>query len=279
MTVIDLPFIPRRPAVERPWMKRAKRIGSPTAQWIVAAVILYSTWKWLVAPHESRLFVVSPDAVISQIRAWLADGTARAATWVTFKEAGTGYFIGSFIGVTLALLTGLLPSIFAKCVEPVVTAIYASPKFVIVPLLFVWLGAGFYPRVVLISLAVFAFVFISTATGIKTVDPDQARMLQMLGANRKQMATTLVLPHTTSYIVTGMTNAAAHAVTIAIGTEILFGTTAGLGGIMYTESELFDAKQVLASLVIATIVASVTIQLVMGIGRWLTRPGGRYAKY
>jgi NitT/TauT family transport system permease protein len=220
-----------------------------------------------------------PDSVLSQLDAWFKDGTIRSMVATTLSEAALGYLLGNVIGIVLALCCGLFPSIFGKCVEPVVTALYASPKFVFVPLLFVWLGAGYEPRVVLIALGVFAYSFVNTATGIRTVDTDQLVMLKLLGADRKEVAVKLLLPHTFGYIVTGLTNAAVHAVSIAIGTEILFGTTAGIGGVLFTESELFNARDVLAALVTATVLASIAIQLTMGLGRWVTRPGGRFARY
>jgi len=259
-------------------MKNVKRIGSPILQWIVATLLFYSGWKWLLAPHVSRLFIVNPDLVLSQLRIWWDDGSLVSNSAITVKEAMTGYFIGASTGVFLALMVGLLPSIFGKCVEPVVTAIYASPKFVIVPLLFVWLGAGFTPRVVLISLSVFALLFINTVTGIRTVDTDRARMLELLGADRKQMAQKLLLPHTMGYITTGLTTSAPFAITIAVGSEILFGTTNGLGGVMYTESQLFNALQVLASLVIATAISSIAISTSRYLAQKLAGSGGRFAR-
>jgi ABC-type nitrate/sulfonate/bicarbonate transport system permease component len=44
---------------------------------------------------------------------------------------------------------------------------------------------------------------------------------------------------------------------MAIGAEILFGTTTGLGGTLYTDAQQFNAAAVIAALIIATALAAV----------------------
>jgi ABC-type nitrate/sulfonate/bicarbonate transport system permease component len=43
---------------------------------------------------------------------------------------------------------------------------------------------------------------------------------------------------------------------MAIGAEILFGTTTGLGGTLYTDAQSFNATGVMAALVVATVLAA-----------------------
>jgi len=258
-------------------VKRTKQIVSAILQWVVAIILMLIIWN-LVAPHVSKLFIVKPGPVWDQIKLWYDTNFLWNIIGTTASEAAAGYGIGAAIGIVLALLVGLLPSIFGKVVEPVVVAIYAAPKFVLIPLFFVWLGAGFYPRVLLISLSVFALLFVNTVTGIRTVDPDRVRVFQLLGADRQQIARKMLLPHTMGYIATGLTTAAPFAVTIAVGSEILFGATGGLGGTMYTQSELFNAKQVLAALAVATALSAVAITIGRGLGVKIAGPGGRFAR-
>jgi NitT/TauT family transport system permease protein len=168
-----------------------------------------------------------------------------------------GFVIGSAVGIVFALAIGLSGYVPGKVLEPFVVATYAMPKFVLVPILYVWLGSEFLPRIVLVTVAVFPLVAIYTLTGIRTVDPDRVIMMRLMGAGRGRIASKVLLPHTMRYIISGLTFSFPHAVTMAIGAEILFGTTSGLGGTLYTEAQQFNAAAVISALLIATVLAAV----------------------
>jgi NitT/TauT family transport system permease protein len=235
----------------------AGRAASVLTQWAFSAAVVYAVWEWLLVPHLSRVFLAPPSAVWDQIRSWAADGTMWSLSYTTFSEAFTGFVIGSVAGVLFALCIGLSSYTVSKVLEPLVVATYAMPKFVLVPIIYVWLGSNFLPRVLLVTVAVFPLVAIYTLTGIRTVDPDRVTMMRLMGAGRTEIATKLLVPHTMRYLVTGLTFSFPHAVTMAIGAEILFGTTSGLGGTLYTDAQQFNAAAVLAALIIATVLAAV----------------------
>jgi NitT/TauT family transport system permease protein len=243
----------------------ARRAASVLTQWAFSAAVVYAVWEWLLAPHLSRVFLAPPSAVWDQLTSWAANGTMWSLSYTTFSEAFTGFVIGSAAGVLFALCIGLSSYVTGKVLEPLVVATYAMPKFVLVPIVYVWLGSNFLPRALLVTVAVFPLVAIYTLTGIRTVDPDQVTMMRLLGAGRVEIATKLLVPHTMRYLVSGLTFSFPHAVTMAIGAEILFGTTSGLGGTLYTEAQQFNAAAVLSALIIATILAA----LLTGICRLL----------
>ena len=237
--------------------KSARRVASVAAQWIFSAAVVYAVWEWLLAPNLSRVFMAPPSAVWDQLTTWAGNGTMFSLSYTTFSEAFVGFVIGSAAGLLFALVIGLSPYLTSKVLEPVVVAIYAMPKFVLVPILYIWLGSDFLPRVLLVTAAVFPLVAIYTLTGIRTVDPDRVTMMRLMGASRAQIASKLLIPHTMRYVVTGLTFSFPHAVTMAIGAEILFGTTSGLGGTLYTDAQQFNAAAVIAALIIATALAAV----------------------
>jgi NitT/TauT family transport system permease protein len=251
-----------------------RKIGGTAVQWAVCAGICYAVWEWLLAPHLSKVFFSAPGPVWDQLWQWGSDGTMWSMTQATLVESGAGFGIGVGLGVTVALAIALLPAVVGKLVEPFVTALYAMPKFVLIPVLFVWMGAGLAPRVVIVAAAVFPIMTIYTITGVRTVDPDRVRTLALFGASRRQVATKLLLPHSLGYVITGITYSAPHAVFLAIGAEILFGTADGIGGLLNTQAELFNSPEVLAALVVATALSLVLMTGVRQLGLLFTGPEG-----
>jgi NitT/TauT family transport system permease protein len=231
------------------------RFGGPCVQWIFSIAVIYAVWQWVLDPHFTPVLFASPERAMSQIRSYFDDGSLWSLIGVTISEALTGFVIGALVGLFIALLIGSMPLRYGKIFEPIIGGFYAMPKFVLAPLLFVWLGTGFGPRVVLVTIAVFPLVAIYSLTGVRTVDPNTLYMMRLAGASRWQIARMLIFPHTAGYYAMSLVVATPHALTIAIGAEILFGATTGLGGFLYTSSESFHSADVLATLVIATVLS------------------------
>jgi ABC-type nitrate/sulfonate/bicarbonate transport system permease component len=71
----------------------------------------------------------------------------------------------------------------------------------------------------------------------------------------------VLVPHISGDLVTAVTVALPRAVTIAIGVEILFGTTTGIGGLLNTDTDQFSASGVWATLVVGTVISALFITL------------------
>ena len=113
------------------------------AQWVCCGFIVYAIWAWALSPNISNAFFAYPGKVFDEIGTWLSNGTAWSLASTTLAEALAGFAIGSVLGIIIALAIGLLPQIVGEVFEPFVTALYTAPKFVFIPLLFIWLGADF----------------------------------------------------------------------------------------------------------------------------------------
>jgi NitT/TauT family transport system permease protein len=248
---------------------RLRRAAVVLLQWVVAAVIVAAAWQLFIAPRLPSGFTASASEVGRQLQTWFAHGQAWDMTKQTMGESLVGLVAGSAVGVVLALLLGLSAPVVGRFFEPFLGALYAMPKFVLVPILFVWIGAGFTPRVVIIAVGTVPILTIYTMTGIRTVDPARVRMMRMFGAGRTQVARKLLIPHTSTHVITGLTLALPHAVFLAIGTEILFGDTNGIGGVLNTEAQLFNPAAVFGAVAIATVLSALLLALLQLFSRRL----------
>jgi NitT/TauT family transport system permease protein len=235
----------------------AIRAGGACIQWIFCLAIIYAVWRWVLDPNLSPVLFAGPGKVWSRLEAYFHSGSLWSMIRITLWESVAGLIIGSSIGVVVAVLIGVMSRRYAKIFEPIIGGFYAMPKFVLAPLLFIWLGTGFAPRVVLVTISVFPLVAIYSLTGVRTVDPNIVHMMRLSGASRRQIAQKLVLPHTGGYFAVSLVVATPHALTVAVGAEILFGATTGIGGSLYTSSEMFQSADVLAALVVGTVVGLV----------------------
>jgi NitT/TauT family transport system permease protein len=214
--------------------------------------LLYLIWTQLLVPHSSPVFMAGPGKVWGRISQWAGDGSLLDMVRATLTEAALGLAIGCAAGLLLALLVAVGHQLFASVIEPAVAAIYVMPKFVLAPLFFITLGAGLMSEVVFIAIATFAVIFVNVVTGVRTVDPHVLRMMGSYGANRAQVASKVMLPHTMGYFMAALTFAGPYTITLAIAVEILFARPDGVGGTLYTRSQYFDSTGVIAALLVAT---------------------------
>lgn len=242
------------------------RGGAEVLRWVVSLGLLLAAWQWLLVPHTSSVFVAAPSAVWHELGSMISDGSLWSAVGTTLAEALVGFAIGLGIGLVLALAIGLMTPLVGKLLEPVVTAVYTSPKFVLAPILFIWFGDGFGPRIIVVAADVFPVIAIYALGGIRTVNTDVVLALRLYGGGWRHVTGKVLVPHISGDLITGVTVALPRAITIAIGVEILFGTTTGIGGLLNTDTDLFSAPGVWATLVAGTVISALCIALTQVIG-------------
>ncbi|HZF85553.1 MAG TPA: ABC transporter permease [Burkholderiaceae bacterium] len=174
----------------------------------------------------------------------LADVAATTALLV----AGT--VPGLLAGSGLAVLLRLSPRIDAMT-QPFITAVMSIPKLGLVPLLVLWFGTGWMPKVLLVALTVLFIVFSLTYAGLATVDARLVMAARVFGAGRAQLTRHIVVPSVLPFVFTGLQVALPWAVSAALVGEYL-AAKAGIGHGIEEARQLGDSVGVYRGIVLAT---------------------------
>jgi len=108
-------------------------------------------------------------------------------------EIGLAIVIGGGIGVVIGLLFGgnrFLGAAF----EPYLAALAATPKIVVLPILYLMLGIGTAPKVAIGAFACLVPVALSTAAGMRQVSPVLVRVGTSFDLSQWQMVLVIYLP-------------------------------------------------------------------------------------
>ncbi len=251
-------------------MSSAKKALATLVRAAAAVGVLLAAWQWLLVPHTSPGFVASPGRTWTEISGMFSDGQLWSMLGVTCGEAALGFAVGMAAGVVVALVISVTPVLVGRVVEPIVVGLYAAQIFVLAPLLFVLFGAGLVSRAAMVFIGVFPVVVIYGVTGIRTADPNITQALVLYGASPRQIAVKFYLPQMFSYLETAVVWLLPAALTVAIGSEIFFGSLTGLGGVLEQGTLIFDAAQVFGPLVVATVLGV----LLLGLTRLVARRRG-----
>jgi len=219
---------------------------------IVVSVGLLLIWQ-LVSPHLDQLIFSSPADIVARLWEWSADGTLWSNLLVTAEELALGYVLGAALGIAFGLLLGSYPLV-ASILDPLLMAFYGVPKIAFGPLFIVWFGINMTPKVVIVGLMVFFFVFLSTYEGARTVDRDLLRAIRLMGATRLQERTLVIIPGSLPSILLGLKLAIPEALVGAIVGELIV-SNRGIGYLLQFSASQLDSAGVFAGLFILMVLA------------------------
>ncbi|MBI5104786.1 MAG: ABC transporter permease [Solirubrobacterales bacterium] len=104
---------------------------------------------------------------------------------VTAQEVVLGLALALVVGAALAIALHFSP-LLRRAVYPLLVGSQAIPIVTVAPLLVVWFGYGILPKLVIVALVCFFPIVVTTLDGLRSVEPEQHKLLRTLGASRWQ---------------------------------------------------------------------------------------------
>lgn len=204
-------------------------------------------------------FLSNPLAILHQTIAWLSDGspwyesTLIINTAVTLEETLLGLLFGVASGLLLGFLFGLQPTL-ERIFNPFIIALNSIPKIALAPLFILWLGIDIPMKVVLASVTVFFLIFLNTLNGVHNVDQHLVDAVRLMGGRQRDIIFKVILPSATGSVLTGLHVAIPYALIGAIVAEQI-GANRGIGYLIQSSGESFNAAGIFAALLVLTLIA------------------------
>ena len=137
--------------------------------------VIIAAWEaaWQ-AKMISPLFFSGPSAIAKQfVYAW-TQGNLKG----DLLYSGTNFTIG-FLGAALAgVVVGILVGWYKKVrmlADPLLNALYATPRVAMIPLILMWFGIGMWSKVFIVFISAFFPVLVNTVGGMRAIDRDLLR--------------------------------------------------------------------------------------------------------
>ena len=200
-------------------------------------VRLFEVQKWLLPAPSDIAVTLYADAPLL----W-------RHTLATLLEIVVGFGLSLACGVALATAIGLSRTL-ERAIYPFVIASQTIPIIVIAPMLLIWIGYGFAPKVIVVALISFFPIVVNMVDGLKSVDRDMVNLMRTLGASRWQVFFKVQVPTSLPYLFSGMRVAIAVSVIGAVIGEWV-GSSEGLGYLMLRSKPQFLTERVFAAIVI-----------------------------
>lgn len=229
--------------------------------WVAVAVhlaVVLAWHLWIVWGDIPGYIMPSPAATLQAL--W-RDYDWVHNTLITAGEIGVGYAVAVVVGVGTALLCSWSNTLNAA-VMPLMVSLNMIPKVALGPLFIVWFSYGFEPNVLIVFAICVLPILLTTARGIREVEPELLDLVHALKASRWQIFTKIQLPSALPYVFSGMKVAVVLAVAGAVVGEFI-ASEEGLGYLMLQVQVTLDTAAMFMAVLLITFIGVALYGLVL----------------
>ncbi len=235
--------------------------------WRIESLITISTFlligfTWYVITKleiVSSLIVPSPITVLHGFQEVLSTGYKGISLSVhifdSMKRLLAGFILAAILGVLLGLASGYSSKIRAVF-DPIVEFYQSLPPLAYYTVLIIWFGIGDFSKVVLLFLAAFAPMFISSMAGVKNVKTEYIQGAYNLGANKWQTFYYIILPASLPFIFTGLRTSMVASYGTLVAAEMVAGVS-GLGWMVIDASRFLRSDIIFMGLIVMGVISIV----------------------
>ncbi len=173
----------------------------------------------------------------------------------------SGFAIGVSIGFMLAVVLHFSP-LLRSAFTPLLVLSQNVPVIVLAPLLAIWFGFGWLPKMIVLTLVCFFPVAISTLDGLSRADRSMMTYMRMSGAKRWQIFTKLELPWSLTSVFSGLKVSATYSVLGAVVAE-WSGASKGLGYYLFLSKSGFQVANMFAAIVLIVVLSMLMFGLML----------------
>ena len=188
------------------------------------------------------------------------------------------------VGLLIAVAVGALTAVGMHAWRPLHEAAYpllvgsqAIPVVVVAPLFIIAFDYGLWPKVAIVALVCFFPVTVSLMDGLRSVAPEQLKLMRSLGASRAQTLWKVELPSALPSLFSGLKIAATVSVIGAVFGEAA-GAESGLGYLVLLDNQQLETPRAYAGVVLLAALAVALFVLTTLAERfavpWKRHPGG-----
>ncbi|CBN59114.1 ABC transporter permease [Kamptonema animale CS-326] len=221
---------------------------------ILTSIALPLLLWWLVTTFikVDPKFLPSPGNVLEAFGRLWSSGDLLKDTVASLWRVGVGFFFASLFSIPIGVMMGSFPSIRAL-LEPIFGLMRYMPAPAFIPLLILYLGIGEEPKITLIFIGVFFFNSLMVMDTVKFVSKDLIEATYMLGGNRWETLTHVIVPHVLPGIIDASRINFAAAWQLVIVSELI-AATEGLGRRISVAGRFLKTDEIFVGLIVIGVI-------------------------
>lgn len=216
---------------------------------IISILFLIVIWQLLttLGGYDEALFP-APATVFASLIELIRSGRLIEDIIVSLGRFATGYVLAIIPAIIFGLILGRLPAVW-KFFDPIVQVLRPVSPVAWSPFIVLWFGIGNIPAIVIIFIAAFFPVLLTTVAGARKVDASYIKIAQNLEVSELEFLTKFVFPAAFPTIVNGLRVAVGTAWIFLVAGEMV-GSQSGLGFLIVDSRNTLNLANVLAGIIV-----------------------------
>ncbi len=229
------------------------RWPAPTTVRRLILVAILALWEFVPTTGLlPELFLPSLSKTLTVL--WIDRHIYFAALLVTLYEVAISMLIACGLGILAGAVVGGV-AVLRNLLLPIFSSLYAVPIVILYPVFTAWFGIGSQSKIAFAGIYGFFPVMLSTAAGIRTIDPQFLLAARSMGATLPQLVTRVIIPASLPTIFAGLRLGGALTIIGVVVAEMLT-SAAGIGYLVTLNRTILDSPRVFAA-ILAILVLSI----------------------
>ncbi|MCE7793978.1 ABC transporter permease [Salipaludibacillus sp. CUR1] len=245
-----------------------------TAFYVTAAFVLVITvWQLVIFIGDyPEALLPSPLMVFYGIITLIQDGTLFEHVRVSLFRFFTGYLSAVVVAIALGLVLGRMTKLW-RVFEPIVQVLRPVAPVAWSPFIVLWFGIGNMPAIVIIFIAAFFPVLLSTVSAVKKIDKTYLKLAQNLEIKEMSLLYKIIFPAAFPFIANGLHIAVGTAWIFLVAGEMI-GAQSGLGYLIVDSRNALDLDLVLAGIIFIGVLGLLLDKAVGLFEKWVGKQWG-----
>ncbi|MBP2197437.1 ABC transporter permease [Pantoea cypripedii] len=217
---------------------------------LIGPLLLFLLWQTAVsAKWLNPVLLPSPGETLGYLFSALADGSMNRDIGDTLYRTLMAFIVAAVLGVPLGVMLGSSERLY-RSVEFLVDFFRSTPSSALIPMFMLIFGITDTNKIAIAAFAAVLVILFNSAYGVMNAKKTRIMAAQVMGVSRWHVFKDIMLMESLPQTFVGLRTGVSMALVIVIVAEMFIGSETGLGHRIIDAQQLFNIKDMYASILI-----------------------------
>jgi NitT/TauT family transport system permease protein len=215
----------------------------------IGPILIFSIW-WAAAAGQwiSPRLLPDPVSTAMALGSSLLDGTIFSDFIATLGRTLAAFAVAAALGVPMGIVLGSDRRIY-ESLEFAIDFFRSTPATAMFPLFLLIFGIGEGSKIGVAAFSAWLVIVFNVAYGVMNARPTRILAAKVMGASRLRVFTDVMFFESLPQTCVGLRLGVSYALVVVIVAEMFVGATSGMGRRIIDAQQIFDLRQMYASII------------------------------